>query len=114
MLWDRRQEVRTIPRIRRGCYTRDVEFEWDAAKSIVNEHRHGVAFMEAATCFWDPLQVAFYDQDHSDEEDREILIAHSAQGKLLMVVYTLRDDKIRIISARQATRKERRDHARGI
>ena len=58
--------------------------------------------------------MAFYDLDHSDEEDREILIAHSANGRLLMVVYALRGDKIRIISARQATRKEARDHARGI
>ena len=96
------------------CYTYRVEFEWDAAKAAANERKHGVGFMEAMTCFWDPHQVAFYDPDHSDEEDREIVIAHSAQARLLMVVYTLRGEKIRIISARQATRKEARDYARGI
>ncbi len=96
------------------CYTYTVEFEWDAGKAAGNEHKHGVGFMEASTCFWDPLQVAFYDPDHSDEEDREIVIAHSAQERLLVVVYTFRGKKIRIISARQATRKEARDYARGI
>ena len=58
--------------------------------------------------------MAFYDPDHSDEEDREIVIAHSAQGRLLLVVYTLRGEKIRIISARQASRKEARDYAKGV
>ncbi|MEE8526863.1 MAG: BrnT family toxin, partial [Thermoanaerobaculia bacterium] len=52
--------------------------------------------------------------DHDDDEDREILIAHSARGRLLMVVSTPRGEKIRIISAREATRKEARDYAQGI
>lgn len=96
------------------CYTALVEFEWDAGKAVANERKHTIGFMEAMTCFWDPQQVAFCDPDHSDNEDREILIAHSAQGRLLMVVYTLRGEKIRIISARQATRKETRDYAQGV
>jgi len=91
-----------------------VEFEWDAAKATSNEHRHGVGFMEAATCFLDSNQVAFYDPDHSDDEDRDVLIAHSARGRLLMVVSTLRGEKIRIISAREATRQEARDYAQGV
>ena len=89
-------------------------FEWDENKAASNERKHGVSFEEAATCFYDPRQVAFYDPDHSQEEDREILIARSEQGRLLLVVYTLRREAVRIISARQTTRKETRDYERGI
>jgi uncharacterized DUF497 family protein len=89
-------------------------FEWDETKAADNERKHSVSFEEAATCFYDPHQVAFYDPDHSEEEDREILIAHSEGGKTLMVVYTLRVETIRIISARRTTRKETRDYERGI
>jgi hypothetical protein len=91
-----------------------MEFEWDANKALTNEHRHGVSFMEASSCFWDPLQISFYDPDHSDEEDREILIAHSGEGRLLLVVYTLRNRHIRLISARRTTPKEARSYAEGI
>jgi uncharacterized DUF497 family protein len=59
-------------------------------------------------------QVAFYDPDHSDDEDREILIGHSKNGRLLLVVYTVRGETVRIISARRATRKEAEDYARGL
>lgn len=89
-------------------------FEWDEQKAAENERKHGVTFDEAATCFYDPLQVAFYDPDHSEDEDREILIAHSDRGIPLLVVYTLRGEAIRIISARRTTRKETRDYERGI
>lgn len=89
-------------------------FEWDEDKAAANESKHGVAFDEAATCFYDPLQVAFYDPDHSEEEDREILIAQSERGRLLLVVYTLRTEAIRIISARRTTHKEAQDYERGI
>lgn len=89
-------------------------FEWDEDKAVDNEHKHGVTFEEAASCFYDPHQTAFYDPDHSEEEDREILIAHSEQGRLLLVVYTLRGEAIRIISARRTTRKETRDYEKGI
>ena len=88
--------------------------EWDEPKAAGNELKHGVTFEEAATCFYDPHQVAFYDPDHSEEEDREILIAHSESGRLLLVVYTLRSEATRIISARRLTRKETRDYERGI
>jgi uncharacterized DUF497 family protein len=89
-------------------------FEWDEHKAAGNEGKHGVSFEEAATCFYDPHQVAFYDPDHSEEEDREILIAHSERGRLLLVVYTLRSEAVRIISARQTTPKETRNYERGI
>ncbi len=58
--------------------------------------------------------MAFYDPDHSDDEDREILIGHSHRGRLLMVVYTLRGKAVRLISARQAKRKEATDYERGV
>jgi len=89
-------------------------FEWDENKAADNEHKHGVTFEDAATCFYDPDQVAFYDPDHSEDEDREILIAHSEHGTLLLVVYTLRGEAIRIISARRTTRKETRDYETGL
>ncbi|MES1244842.1 MAG: BrnT family toxin [Acidobacteriota bacterium] len=89
-------------------------FEWDDFKAAENERKHGVSFVEAATCFYDPHQVAFYDPEHSEDEDREILIAHSERGQTLLVVYTLRDEAVRIISARRTTRKETRDYERGI
>lgn len=88
--------------------------EWDDHKAAGNERKHGVTFDEAATCFYDPHQVAFYDPDHSEGEDREILIAHSESGRLVFVIYTLRGEAIRIISARRATPKETRDYERGI
>lgn len=91
-----------------------MHFEWDESKAENNKHKHGVNFKEASSCFYDPHQVAFYDPDHSDEEDREILMGHSNQGRLLLVVYTLREDTIRLISARPATKREANDYAQGI
>jgi uncharacterized DUF497 family protein len=91
-----------------------VWFEWDDSKAAENERKHGVSFEEAATCFYDPHQMAFYDPEHSEDEDREILIAHSESGRTLLIVYTLRDEAIRIISARRTTPKETRDYERGV
>jgi len=91
-----------------------MHFEWDLNKALPNENKHGVSFTEAKSCFFDVEQIAFYDPDHSEQEDREILLGHSAQGQLLMVVYTLKTDAIRIISARRVTRKEAEKYARGI
>lgn len=89
-----------------------MEFTWSVAKAARNRLKHGVSFEEASTCFEDPLQVAL--QDHSDDEDRELLIGHSARGRLLLVSYTLRACVVRIISARQPTRTEARTYAQGI
>lgn len=79
-----------------------------------NAKKHAVAFEEAITCFYDPHQVAFYDPDHSEEEDREILIAHSDKDRLLLICYTLRDETIRLISARLATKRERQNYEEGL
>ncbi len=92
-----------------------MHFEWDDIKAGNNKDKHqGVTFDEAVSCFFDPDQVAFYDPDHSDDEDREILVGHSEQGRLLTVNYTLRNNAIRIISARKATHREAEDYARRI
>jgi len=92
----------------------NVLFEWDEQKAESNERKHGVTFIEAATCFLDPHQIAFYDPEHSDDEDRELLIAHSRDGRLLVVSHTMRGEVIRLISARPATRMEAADYAKGI
>jgi hypothetical protein len=86
------------------------QFEWDAAKAVTNAKDHRVAFEEALTVFADPLARVFADPDHSAEETREIIIGHSTQTRLIVVAFTERDEKIRIISAREATARERRDY----
>lgn len=92
-----------------------MQFEWDGIKAESNKGKHqGVAFDEAVSCFFEPDQVAFYGPDHSDDEDREILVGHSGPGRLLTVSYTLRNNAIRIISARKATHREAEDYARRI
>lgn len=92
-----------------------MQFEWDYVKAESNKDKHqGVTFDEAVSCFFDPDQIAFYDPDHSDDEDREILVRHSDLGRLLTVSYTLRNNAIRIISARKATHREAEDYARRI
>lgn len=91
-----------------------MEFEWDSEKARKNEKKHDVSFDEARSCFYDPRQIAFYDPNHSHDEDREILIGHSNQGRLLMVICTIRTDKIRIISARKASKQEVNNYAEGI
>jgi uncharacterized DUF497 family protein len=87
-----------------------VEFEWDDAKAEANLRKHGVSFAEAATAFADPLAVIFPDPDHSDAEDREIIVGYSERGRLLIVSFTERPPNLRVISARVASPAERRNH----
>ena len=87
-----------------------MEFEWDYKKAATNAKKHLVTFDEAITCFYDPHQIAFYDPDHSDEEDREIMIAKSNRHRVLLTCYTIRGEKIRVISARLATKQEIKDY----
>lgn len=91
-------------------YLASVDFTWDSAKAAANLKKHGVAFAEAATVFGDPLSTTYHDPDHSADEDRYLLIGQSSAGRLLIVAHAERGDEIRIISARQATQRERRDH----
>ena len=88
------------------------EFEWDPAKARENRKKHRVAFEEALTVFADPLARIFDDPDHSLDEQREIIIGHSVQHRLLIVSFTERPPKVRVISARRATRSEQQDYER--
>ncbi|MCX7012337.1 MAG: BrnT family toxin [Candidatus Sumerlaeota bacterium] len=85
-----------------------MEFEWDPRKASVNLAKHGVAFEEAAAIFSDPLSVTILDPDHSSTEERFVDLGMSFLGRLLVVTYTERGSRIRIISARLASRRERR------
>ena len=87
-----------------------LEFEWDPAKAEANLKDHGVSFDEATTVFRDTFSITISDPDHSDSEDRFIDIGVSHRMQLLVVSYTERQDKIRIISARQPTRAERKSY----
>lgn len=88
-------------------------FEWDDEKAELNESKHGVRFDEAVTVFEDLFFVDFYDPKHSIEEHRFLIVGESNQGRLLIVSYTDRNDKIRIISARELTPQERRKYEHG-
>lgn len=83
-------------------------FEWDYDMAIRNIRIHGVSFDEASTVFKDTLSLTIHDPLHSEYEDRFILIGNSYKSRLLVVVHTERGDRIRIISARKATGKERK------
>ena len=88
-----------------------VRVEWDSRKANSNLEKHNVSFDEASTIFDDPLTALFDDEDHSTGEIREIAIGQSIQNRLLVVSLTEREpDIIRIISARLATRQERKDY----
>ena len=87
-----------------------LSFEWDQHKANSNLEKHGVSFDEASTVFGDPLSITISDPVHSQAEDRFIIIGHSHKAKLLVVVHTERGDNIRIISARQASRRERKTY----
>jgi uncharacterized DUF497 family protein len=87
-----------------------MNFEWDRAKSAANQEKHGVSFEEAATAFGDPLSITILDPDSSEDEDRFILIGQAFSGRLLVVVHTDRGESTRLISARPATRRERRTY----
>lgn len=85
------------------------EFEWDDAKAASNLEKHGVSFGEARLVFQDPFAVELYDDRRDYGEDRYILIGMSA-ARLLVIAYTKREDRFRIISARRAEPNERRDY----
>ncbi len=87
-----------------------MEFEWDPDKADRNWHKHGVSFQEAATVFDDPLAITYFDPEHSEGEDRFLTFGHSGNGRFLVVSHTDREDRTRIISTRQGTRKERKSY----
>jgi len=91
-----------------------LRFEWDPKKAAANLAKHGVSFEEGLTVFSDPLARIFDDEDHSIEEEREIIIGHSTKHRLLLVCFTARAGSIRIFSARKATRREHQDYEENV
>lgn len=85
-------------------------FEWDESKSRVNRRKHGVDFADAATVFEDERAVTIADEN--PDEERYATIGVDAAGRPLVVIYTTRGERIRIISARRATRRERAEYDR--
>lgn len=86
------------------------QFVWDPRKATSNVRKHRVAFSEALAVFFDPLARIFSDPDHSQGEEREIIIGYDAKARLLLVSFVERHDKVRIISARRATAHETKAH----
>ena len=85
-------------------------FEWNPAKAIANAETHGVTFDEASTVFGDPLALLMPDPDHSEGEERYLLLGMSTHQRLLVVAFAERPPRTRLISARLATRRERRGY----
>jgi len=89
-------------------------YEWDPKKAKANLRQHRVSFEEAATVFLDPLAVTYPDPDHSGDEIREITVGHSARHRVIFIYHTQRRDRIRIIGARKATARERKQYEESI
>ena len=85
-------------------------FEWDGKKAQKNFEIHGLSFDEASTAFKDVWSLTIYDPLHSESEDRYVLIGNSFSGRLLVVIHTDRGEKIRIISVRKASKKEKKQY----
>lgn len=90
-----------------------MEFEWDPQKARANLGKHGISFREATTIFYDPFALTGDDPDHSDNEQRFITFGLAHNGQLLVVSHVERENRIRIISARLATRSERKIYEEG-
>lgn len=93
---------------------KEIRFEWDPDKEKLNVEKHGVTFGEAESVFYDEQAIQFYDDEHSEWEDRFLMLGLSAKLKLLLVCHCFRekDSVIRIISARKATKAESRHYWR--
>jgi uncharacterized DUF497 family protein len=87
---------------------RGIAFEWDRTKDSTNTRKHGVGFAEACTVFDDPLSITIRDPDHDEDEAR--FVGASSKRSLLIVVHTVRGERIRLIGARSATKQERRKY----
>ena len=88
-----------------------MRYQWDRNKALTNLNKHGIDFADAVSVFSDELAISIFDPRFAEE--RFIIIGMDAFSRILVVVYTLRDDEIRLISARKATRNERRQYEEG-
>jgi uncharacterized DUF497 family protein len=93
-----------------GIQSGSVIYEWDAAKAKSNRKKHGVSFEQATAVFLDPFAATYPDPDHSAAEHREITLGHTIEGRLIFVAHCQRGNRIRIISARPATTRERHQY----
>jgi uncharacterized DUF497 family protein len=91
----------------------ELRFEWDSKKAAANVVKHAVSFEEASTVFGDPLGRITDDPRHSAEERRYALLGLSRDRRYLAVMFTERGESVRLISARRATRRERREYEKG-
>ena len=87
---------------------KSIKFEWDENKNLINQKKHGVSFEEAKSVFFDDNAIEFYDNPHSNDEDRFLMLGFSNQLRLLIVCHCFKesDSTIRIFSARKATKDE--------
>jgi uncharacterized DUF497 family protein len=90
-----------------------IRFSWNDRKNIANQKKHRVSFEEAQTVFFDEYAIEYFDPDHSDSEDRFLMLGNSYRIRVLVVCFTLRKDgtEIRVISARKATKKEQKAYS---
>ncbi len=93
-----------------------LRFSWDDKKNKTNQRKHGISFEEAQTVFFDENSIEYYDPDHSQDEDRFLMLGLSYQIRVLVVSYCILEDgsEIRIISSRKATKKEQKVYLGGI
>ena len=92
-----------------------IKFEWDAVKAASNIKKHGISFKEAQSVFFDDFAVQFFDQKNSETEDRFLMLGMSNETNLLLICHCERDEgnTVRVISARKATKNERKHYQRG-
>lgn len=93
-----------------------IKFEWDTDKANSNQKKHGVSFEEAQSVFYDEFAIQFFDEESSDTEDRFLMLGLSQEQRILIVCHCERDsgNTIRIISARKATKHERKFYEGGL
>ncbi len=87
-------------------------FEWDNEKNKINQKKHDISFEEAKTVFYDDNAIQFWDEDHSEGEERFLLLGRSSKMRILLIIHCFREREsiIRIISARKATQKESQEY----
>lgn len=90
-----------------------MQFAWDPQKAALNLAKHDVSFEEATTVWDDLFNIEFFDDEHSADENRFIMIGESQHQRLLIISFTERDNRVRIISVRQLTPRERREYEHG-
>ena len=90
-----------------------MDFEWNPQKAEINNNKHGISFDEATTVFGDTLSITYLDPDHSIQEERFVMLGLSSKHRILVISHMYRGETVRIISARLATKRERRFYEHG-